>query len=109
MFFRPGDDQRIREINAELEDVIEDLSNTKDKMVLTQLNHYPILATHAHTRPFRQKWLNIVTGLLLPIGLFFYLRMWRFRLRLLRDLKHIYATNEAVIGRICEMEKAGKI
>ena len=109
VFFRPGDDQRIREINAELEDVIEDLSNTKDKMVLTQLNHYPILATHAHTRPFRQKWLNIVTGLLLPIGLFFYLRMWRFRLRLLRDLKHIYATNEAVIGRIREMEKAGKI
>ena len=108
VFFRPGDDRRIREINEELEEVIEDLSNTKDKAVLTLINHYPILATHAHTRPFRQKWLNVITGLLLPIGIFFYLRMWRFRLRLLRDLRSVKATNDSIISRIGEMTTAAR-
>ena len=65
VFFRPGDDQTIEQIVDKLENVIEDLSNTKDRQIITYLNHYPIVATHAHTRPFRQKWLNIVTGLTL--------------------------------------------
>jgi len=103
VFFREGDDQRIREINDELEEVIEDLSNTRDKAVLTYLNRYPVMATHAHTRPFRRKWLNIVTGLLLPIGIFFYCRMIRFRFRLFRDLKQVEKTNGQMISRIEEM------
>ncbi len=102
VFFRPGDDQTIRRINDELEEVIEDLSNTKDRGVLTYLNRYPIVATHAHTRPFRQKWLNIITGLFLPAGLFFYLRMCRFRLRLRKDLNTISQTNELMVQRIAE-------
>ena len=100
VFFRPGDDQTIRHINDELEETIEDLSNTKDRTVLTLLNHYPIVATHAHTRPFRQKWLNIITGLVLPVGIFFYIRMCRFRLRLRKDLHIITQTNEQMVQHI---------
>lgn len=108
VFFRSGDDRRIREINEELESVIEDLSNTKDKVVLNELNHYPILATHAHTRPFRRRSLNIATGVILPLGLFFYLRMLRFRLRLQRDLHVIKNTNKRIVERIGEMESKKK-
>ena len=100
VFFRPGDDQTIEQIIDKLETVIEDLSNTKDRQIITYLNHYPIVATHAHTRPFRQKWLNIVTGLILPLGLFFYLRMCRFRLRLRKDLNKITETSGLVVNRI---------
>ena len=103
VFFQEGDDRQIRDINEELEAVIDDLSNTTDKAILTYLNRYPVIATHAHTRPFRRRWLNAVTGILLPLGLFFYLRMWRFRLRLLRDLRVIRATNEDICRRIEEM------
>ncbi len=103
VFFRPGDDQTIRRISDELEETIEDLSNTRDRIILSYLNHYPIVATHAHTRPFRQKWLNIVTGLVLPAGLFFYLRMCRFRLRLRNDLNTITQTNTQVVQRISEI------
>lgn len=103
VFFQEGDDRQIRDINEELETVIDDLSNTTDKAILTYLNRYPVIATHAHTRPFRRRWLNAVTGILLPVGLFFYLRMWRFRLRLLRDLRVIRATNEDICRRIGEM------
>lgn len=104
VFFREGDDQRIQEINSELESVIEDLSNTKDRFILADLNTYPVMATHAHTRPFRKRWLNAATGIILPLGLFFYLRMLRFRLRLLRDLKTVVATSDRITARIEERE-----
>ena len=103
VFFRPGADHRIQEISEQLEEVIEDLQNTKDKVLISMLNRYPVMATHAHTRPFRQKWLNIVTGLCLPVGVFFYFRMWRFRLRLLKDLRVVKQTNQAVVERIAQM------
>ena len=105
VFFRPGDDQVIEGINERLETVIEDLSNTKDKTILNELNALPIIATHAHTRPFVRKWMNVTTGVILPLGLFFYLRMWRFRLRLLRDLRNIVAASENIIRRVEEGKK----
>ena len=100
VFFRPGDDQKIEQIVTKLEDVIDDLANTKDPQLLTYLNHYPVVATHAHTRPFHQKWLNIISGLILPLGIFFYLRMCRFRLRLRKDLNRILDTNKDVLERV---------
>ncbi|MBR1469571.1 MAG: LptF/LptG family permease [Prevotella sp.] len=102
VFFRPGDDQTIEQIVEKLEDTIDDLSNSKDRQIISLLNQYPIVATRAHTRPFRQKWLNIVTGLILPLGLFFYLRMCRFRLRLRKDLGKITETNREMVNRIAE-------
>ena len=103
VFFRPGDDHDIEEINHTLEVAIEDLSYTKDKFVLTKLNQYPIIATHAHTRPFHRKWLNVVTGLFLPSGIFFYFRMLRFRFRLYRDLQTIARVNRELIPKLIEL------
>ncbi|HEY9550776.1 MAG TPA: LptF/LptG family permease [Prevotella sp.] len=100
VFFKYRPDHEIERINNELENVIEDLSNTKDKVVLHELNSYPILATKAHTRPFGHQWMNIVAGLIVPVGLFIYIRMWLFRLRLANDLKVIKRTNTAIVERI---------
>ena len=100
VFFRPGDDHDIARINEELETTVEDLSYTKDKVILSELNNIPIIATHAHTRPFVRKWLNIITGLILPLGIFFYCRMLRFRLRLHRDLKNLRQASDAIVKRI---------
>ena len=93
VFFRYEPDHEIERINEEMEQVIEDLSNTKDKHILTELNHYPILSEKAHTRPFERRWMNILAAIIVPLGLFLYIRMWMFRLRLLRDLDH-KGTNE---------------
>ena len=103
VFFHAGDDQEIEHINETLEETIEDLGYSRDKIILAELNNYPIMATHAHTRPFRQKWLNIITGLVLPVGLFFYFRMLRFRFRLFKDLRHIRLTNERIIPKTLEL------
>ena len=103
VFFRPGDDQEIATLNDALETTIEDLTNSRDKRVIMLLNRYPVIAPHAHTRPFRHKWLNIITGLFLPTGIIFYVRMIRFRFRLYKDLQHILRTNGKLIARISEL------
>ena len=100
VFFSEGNDQRIEEINQVLEVAIDDLSYTTDKMILTELNEYPVISPNAHTRPFRRKWLNIITGLFLPLGIFFYFRMIRFRLRLYKDLRTIRHTSDRIITYI---------
>jgi lipopolysaccharide export system permease protein len=103
VFFHEGDDQEMEQINERLEEVIDDLSYTKDKIVLTELNHYPVLATTAHTRPFRKKWLNIIAGLIIPLGIFLYIRMIRFRMRLYRDLRTIRHTSDRIVEHINNM------
>jgi lipopolysaccharide export system permease protein len=103
VFFRAGDDHEIEHINEVLETTIEDLGYSRDKHVLYALNEYPIIATHAHTRPFERKWLNIVSGLFLPLGIFFYFRMLRFRLRLYRDLRDINNTSNKLIPHVLEL------
>lgn len=100
VFFKYQPDHEVERISNELEKVIDDLTNTRDKVVLNELNNYPVLAVKAHTRPFEHKWLNIVSAIIIPLGLFFYLRMWRFRIRLLRDLRQIVQTNDAVTEQI---------
>ena len=108
VFFRAGDDHEIEHISEVMEIALEDLGYTRDKHVLYELNNYPILATHAHTRPFERKWLNIVSGLFLPLGIFFYFRMLRFRFRLYRDLREITNANNRMIPLALELAEKQK-
>lgn len=102
VFFKYKPDNEIYRINEELESVIEDLSNTRDNVILNEINTYPVLVVKAHTRPFERKWLNILSAIIIPAGIFFYFRMWRFRIRLLRDLRTIKAANDNITARIAE-------
>ena len=104
VFFRYQPDHEIERISAELEEIIEDLSNTRDRFIMSYLNQYPIVSLKAHTRPFERKWMNITAAFILPVGIFLYLRMWRFRLRLLTDLRKIRLTNEKIVERISKMD-----
>lgn len=100
VFFRYEPDHKIEAINEELETVIEDLSNSRDRTIVNHLSAYPIMSVKAHTRPFERRWLNIVSAVIVPFGLLLYLRMWRYRLRLWRDLRTVKAENDIIIGRI---------
>ena len=102
VFFKYEPDHEIERISEEMEAVIEDLGNTKDKHIISMLNHYPVVSTKAHTRPFERRWMNIVAFILIPVGAFLYIRMWSFRLRLLRDLRVIKQTNTNIVNRINE-------
>ena len=100
VFFRYQPDNEILRLSEVLETIIEDLANTRDKHIISALNKYPIVSVKAHTRPFERKWLNILAAVVVPVGAFLYLRMWRFRLRLYRDLIVIRDTNTEIMSRI---------
>ena len=102
VFFKYEPDHEIERLSEEMEAAIEDLGNTKDKHIISMLNHYPVVSAKAHTRPFERRWMNIVAFILIPVGAFLYIRMWSFRLRLLRDLRVIKQTNTSIVNRINE-------
>lgn len=100
VFFEYQADNEMEEINRLLETAIDDLGNTRDKTILNLLNEYPVMSVKAHTRPFNRQWLNTVAAILVPVGLVLYIRMWRFRLRLLKDLRVVVHNNNQVIAQI---------
>ena len=102
-FFHYQPDHEIERISEEMEQVIEDLGNTRNRIILTALNRDPILAVKAHTRPFEHKWMNIAAAVVVPVGLFLYCRMWSFRLRLHHDLQAIRSANEMVVQEVGKM------
>ena len=100
VFFEYQTDNEMEEINRLLEMAIDDLGNTRDKTILNLLNEYPIMSVKAHTRPFNRQWLNTAAAILVPVGLVLYIRMWRFRLRLLKDLRVVVQNNNQIIAQI---------
>lgn len=89
------DDEMIA-INGKLEALVEEMSNTKSAALLNALNNYPIISVSAHVRPFHIYWLNLAAGIIFPVGLFFYFRIWAFRVRLAKDMERIIKNNEQV-------------
>ena len=71
-FFVFQPDHEIENISKQLEEVIEDLANTRNKAIMSELNRYPILITKAHTRPFEKRWMNIVAAVIIPAGCLLY-------------------------------------
>ena len=70
------DDQEATWLCQELESVVEELANSRDKVIIAELNSYPILR----------------------------LGKWHPRLRFRRDLKTVVQTNEKIAGRTRELK-----
>ncbi len=100
VFTNHGHDDKIASISDLLEALIEELSNSKDGPLLNLMNNYPILSTKAHKSPFDNRWLNLLAGIIIPVGLFYYIRIWHFSKRLDKDLKTITKTNTDIQERI---------
>ena len=90
-------DEEVEKINECMEALIDEMSNTRAMSLLTALNNYPVIPVHAHVRPFHNYWLNLACGVVFPVGLFFYFRIWAFRIRLSKDMERVIKTNEDVI------------
>lgn len=90
-------DEEVEKINERMEALIDEMSNTRAMSLLTALNNYPVIPVHAHVRPFHNYWLNLACGVVFPVGLFFYFRIWAFRIRLSKDMERVIKTNEDVV------------
>ncbi len=104
IFTAQGKDSVIQDISDEMESIIENLSNTKDARLLDATNSYPFLSANAHKSPSDHRWLNLLAGLCLPVGIVIYLRIWKFSRRLNKDLKEIVKTSRVIQQRIEDME-----
>ncbi|MBR6286866.1 MAG: LptF/LptG family permease [Bacteroidaceae bacterium] len=100
IFWRNTADVEVEEISEELEALVDELSNSTDKVILYELNKIPILGARAHTSPFARRWANATAGLILPVGIILFFRIWRFRLRLYRDMKQIANSSEVIKEQI---------
>ncbi|MBQ8968677.1 MAG: LptF/LptG family permease [Bacteroidaceae bacterium] len=113
IFFEYEEDTEVIRISQQMESIIEQLHNSRDGRLVMMLNNLPVLVTDAHTRPFshsgrdanaasdkRNARLNMATGIFFPLGLFFFLRIWRYRLRLHHDMEVIQSETQHIIDRI---------
>ena len=100
IFTNTEHDDAIREISLQMENLIEELSNSKDNILLNMLNKYPYLSVKAHKSLFDNRWLNLIFGIIVPAGLLVWLNIWRYRVRLDKDLKVILKTNEELENHI---------
>ncbi len=104
-FFRHQTDTRIEELGEQMEAIIEELSNSRSNRILQELNNLPIIFVRAHTSPFNDRRLNIAAGIIFPVGIVLWLRIWRFRLRLLRDLRQIVKSCDSLLAFIQDFKK----
>ena len=111
VFFRYSPDREVEAISERMEAIIEELANSRDPKVLGVLNEFPVLYTTAHTSPLHSPRANALAGLVLPFGLVLWVRIWRFRLRLYRDMRIIVRTcdrlDQVMAGTQGEAEGSG--
>ncbi|MCF0159573.1 MAG: hypothetical protein HUJ99_02170, partial [Bacteroidaceae bacterium] len=100
VFWRNEPDGEVEHISEKLEQVITELGNSRNKVIVGELNELPILAVHAHTSPFARRWKNLIAGVLFPVGLVLFFRIWRFRIRLLRDMRQIIKSKAIIQTQI---------
>lgn len=89
-------DHVLEQLNEKLEKCVEELSNSKYRSIIIQLNDTPILITGAVTSPFKRRWMNVLSLVILPLGVLIYLNSIRFRFRLLKDLTKLESKIEEI-------------
>ena len=96
VFFNEND-HTLDEFNDKMENIIEELGNSRNRKVVIMLNELPILSPHATVSPFKRRALNILSIVVFPIGTIIYLRAIKFRRRLAKDLVRIEMNSKKII------------
>ena len=87
LFFGSVDSSELTKLNTELEDVVTELSNSRDRVELDMLNGFPLLQSHGVQPPFEKAWADRLMGIVFPLGLLFELRAWLFTRKLKRQMQ----------------------
>ena len=96
VFFKTQNTE-LENINRKFEQIIDELGNSKERSVIITLNEFPILSINTISSPFKKIWLNILSFVVLPLGIIIYLRAMFFRRRLLKDFVKIETTTKNII------------
>lgn len=100
VFFSDGDEEAIVRMGEELDTLAEEFGNSKNKKVILLVNELPIIAARAITSPLKNRWFNILSIIIFPVGAIIYIRACIYRFRLLRDLIKTEQTAKKLIERL---------
>lgn len=100
IFFKYHEDHTVPDLRDRLDDIIDELHNSRDAAIIGALNDMPVLYTNAHTRPFDSKRNNMIAGIIFPAGIILWIRIWMFRIRLYQDLGQVQKQGAFIIKRI---------
>ena len=105
LFFGSVDSTELTDLSLELEDLINELGNSRDRIELDMLNGFPILQSHGVQPPFAKEWANRMVGIVFPLGLLFELRAWLFTRKLKRQMSKTAQVAENIIEYIANNNK----
>lgn len=86
LFFGSVDASDMTCLSNELEGLVTELGNSRDRVELDMLNGFPLLQSHGVQPPFEKAWANKFVGFVFPLGLLFELRAWLFTRKLKRQM-----------------------
>lgn len=89
LFFKNRRNDRLHLLSDEIERLVEEMANSRDMIELDILNGFPILQVDGTDSPFSKSNFNKVVGILLPLGLLFWIRSWLFSLKLRKQLVNV--------------------
>lgn len=105
LFFGQVDSSDLSGLNDELENLVTELGNSRDRMVIEMLNGFPILQIHGVQPPFAKTWCNRLTGIIFPIGILFEIRAWLFTRKLKRQMRKTSENANKLIDYITDSNK----
>lgn len=85
---------QLVKIDALLEKIVEEMNNTTNQQVYFKLREYPVLAMERYNISTNKKWVRILLGIALPIGIPFYIYIRIQQKRMLNDLRAILRINK---------------
>lgn len=105
LFFGSVDTSDLKELDGEIEALVAELGNSRDRVELDMLNQIPLLQIHGVQSPFNDKWVNRIIGIVFPVGLLFELRAWLFQRKLKRQM---VKTSQAAMNLIDYLKQQTK-
>ena len=103
LFFRHRPDERVKRMAENVEALVEDLNNSTSPQILSVLGDMPVLYEAGTRSPFAHRRVNWALGVLFPLGVVVWLRVWRFRFRLARDLRQLRKALDRLDEAFAEM------
>ena len=105
LFFKGVEAVELNALSAKLEELVTELGNSRDRVVLDQLNGLPIIPAYGVETPFEKRWLNRTVGIVFPLGLLFWLRAWLFSRKLKRQLAKTVQVSDNLINYLTNNKK----
>ena len=97
LFFGSVDASEMNDLSSELEELVTEMGNSRDRIELDMLNGFPLLQSHGVQPPFEKVWANKFVGFVFPLGLLFELRAWLFTRKLKRQMVKTSQTADNLI------------